>query len=235
VKIQTAILDPHSAEGRRMDILLAAAAGIAILATILQSVPSVDNIYGQLFTFLEVSTTILFTVEYCLRVYFTRPKAAYIFSFYGITDILAILPPILGIFSVFKALRSLRVIRSLRIVRLAKIIRLFLDTNHVKSKQLHLVNVAIYFMSLGTSVLLLASTLYGFEATKSYAYSTIPLAMIQAAKIIVGGLGQAATHTLAGELTVIIGRFVGLALFGLLITVIGTSLTKALFGGEIKK
>jgi voltage-gated potassium channel len=194
-------------------------------------------VFFWLLLLLWVSVTI-FTLEYLARIVVSPRKAKYIFSFWGLVDAVSILPTFLGAVNLtfLKAFRELRILRMLRIMRLVKISRSYIKSqDKAKSEaEFNRLNVVIYFMTLFSMTIILASVLYALEHAQ-HAYSSIPLAMIQSAKILVGGLGQAQTMTLAGEITIIVGRFIGLALFGLLIAIIGGVLHQLLFGSSTKK
>jgi voltage-gated potassium channel len=97
---------------RTFDIVLLILIFGSIFIVILDSVASLRMEYGDLFKTLEWISTILFTIEYLLRVWLSRKPRGYIFSFYGIVDLLAILPTYLSFFVLNSQLLS--VVRALR-------------------------------------------------------------------------------------------------------------------------
>ena len=110
--------------GRLFDILLIFAITSSVLIVMLDSVSEYHDAYGKVFVQIEWIFTILFTLEYILRIYCIRLPSSYIFSFFGIIDFLAILPtyisffiPGAGVFSVIRILRVLRVFRVLKLVQ----------------------------------------------------------------------------------------------------------------------
>ena len=110
--------------GRLFDILLIFAIITSVLIVMLDSVSEYHSSYGKVFSQIEWIFTILFTLEYLLRIYCIRLPSSYIFSFFGIIDFLAILPtyisffiPGAGVFSVIRILRVLRVFRVLKLVQ----------------------------------------------------------------------------------------------------------------------
>ena len=110
--------------GRLFDILLIFAITSSVLIVMLDSVSEYHDAYGKVFIQIEWIFTILFTLEYILRIYCIRLPSSYIFSFFGIIDFLAILPtyisffiPGAGVFSVIRILRVLRVFRVLKLVQ----------------------------------------------------------------------------------------------------------------------
>ena len=84
--------------GRLFDILLIFAIITSVLIVMLDSVSEYHNSYGKVFSQIEWIFTILFTLEYLLRIYCIRLPSSYIFSFFGIIDFLAILPTYISFF-----------------------------------------------------------------------------------------------------------------------------------------
>jgi voltage-gated potassium channel len=233
-KIAVALNSPHSKNFAKVQFIIALVTSISVLGIVLETVSGLGK-YQPVFTIIEWATAVFFIAEYVARVATSKSKVRYIFSFWGIVDFVSVLPTVLGIANLtpLKTVNVLRILRLLRIFRLAKITRAYMHTqDRAKSeKELARLNTTVYFLALFTSVVGLGSLLYVIESSQK-AYENIPLAMIQAAKIILGGLGQVNALTLAGELSIIVGRFVGLALFGLLISVVGKSLNGLLFGKD---
>ena len=120
-------------------------------------------------------------------------------------------------------------------IRIAKISREYLKSHDDAKSQgeSNKINVVIYFLALFTAITIFGSALYLANETQS-AYSNIPLGMLEATKILLGGLGQTNPETMTGQIIMLITRFAGLALFGLLISVIGSILSELLFGKQQK-
>jgi voltage-gated potassium channel len=233
-KIDAALNNHHSRYFAPTQLLIAAVTVISISGIVVETVSSLNN-YHVLFAVIEWLTAIFFAFEYVARLTTSKNKLRYIISFWGLLDLISILPTFLSLanLTALKSVRVLRILRLMRIFRLAKISRAYLET-HDEAKterELTRMSTTIYFLALFSSVIALGSILYILEHTQK-AYENIPMAMIQAAKIILGGLGQAPASTLAGDITIIVGRFIGLALFGLLISVVGKSLNGLLFGKD---
>lgn len=88
----------------------------------LESVPSINHEYRQLLHIMEWLITIVFSIEYLLRIYVVKKPIRYIFSFYGIIDLLAVLPTYLSLIIVGS--HSLVVIRAIRLLRVFRILKL---------------------------------------------------------------------------------------------------------------
>ena len=117
------IFEADTKEGRRFDILLLYAILLSILAVMAESVPSLTEKYGMILTIAEYIFTVLFTLEYLMRIYISPKPRKYIFSFFGIIDLLSTIPKYLSFILVgshsLVALRALRLLRIFRILKLA--------------------------------------------------------------------------------------------------------------------
>lgn len=187
--------------------------------------------YHRLYVVVELATTAFFALEYACRLYSAENKPRYIFSAWGIADLLSIAPTILGIgnLQLLKSGRATSLLRLLRLTRTAKIVRLYLQTHKAHDeRELEKTNMVIYFLALSIAIVSCGSVLYEIEGAQE-AYANIPLGMLQAAKLLLGGLGAAPPLTWAGEIIEVLVRLLGLALFGLLISVVGNGLKRLLF------
>jgi voltage-gated potassium channel len=122
--IHTVIYGTHTPAGKLFDIVLLITILYSIVIVMLESVKSYDNQYHTFFNVSEWIVTILFTIEYILRIICVQQPKKYIFSFYGIVDLLSTIPKYLSFFildtqflAVFRALRLLRVFRILKLIR----------------------------------------------------------------------------------------------------------------------
>ena len=121
-RIHEIIFEADTSTGKWFDIILLIAILASVIAVMLESVVPIELKYGDILFVLEWTFTILFTVEYFLRIYAVRKPSRYIFSFYGIVDFLSILPTYLSIFATGSV--YLMVIRSIRLIRVFRILKL---------------------------------------------------------------------------------------------------------------
>ena len=125
--LQKAIFDIifgyESRAGRWFDIALIVLILSSVTAVLADSVASIHLNYGTIIYRLEWAFTLIFTLEYFLRIYSTTRKRAYLFSFYGIIDLCSILPTYLAF--IFPSAAYLLVIRILRVLRIFRILKLF--------------------------------------------------------------------------------------------------------------
>ena len=108
--------------GKLFDIVLLIAILASVAVVMLDSVLYMRLQYGTLFLYAEWFFTILFTIEYMLRLFSAPNRFRYVFSFFGIVDLLSVLPSYLSL--MFVGVQYLLVIRILRILRIFRVLKL---------------------------------------------------------------------------------------------------------------
>jgi len=217
-----------------LQIFLSLTTGMSIVGLVLATVDSFAK-YHTTFVAMEWASAGVFLLEYLARIWVAEQKLKYVLSFWGIIDLLSIVPSFFGTWGsrFLSYSKELRIIHCIRIVRLAKLSRIFIQTHRGTSHSAEKETIILYFMSLVFSIVSLGSLLYAVEGHQK-AFANIPLAMSQCTRILLGGLSSADPSTILGELSILFTRFVGLALFGLLISVTGKTLERFLFGSHPK-
>ncbi len=121
------IFEADTPAGKHFDVALLIAILLSVLVVMCESVEEIRDEYPLLLARAEWAFTLLFTVEYAIRIACARRPLRYIFSFYGLVDLLAILPTYitaLPIFSGERGVQRLAVIRALRLLRAFRIFKL---------------------------------------------------------------------------------------------------------------
>ena len=122
--IHEVIFEADTPNGKVFDISLLVCIVLSVVVVLLESVEWVKQDYGYLLHTLEWSFTILFTIEYLLRLICTGKPWKYVMSFYGIVDLLAVLPTYIAILWVgSQSLLVIRILRLLRVFRIFKLVR----------------------------------------------------------------------------------------------------------------
>lgn len=116
------IFEADTPAGRLFDIVLLIIILLSVALVMLESMPTVDQQYHSWLRISEWAITIIFSIEYLLRVWVVKRPFRYIFSFYGIIDLLAVVPTYLSL--IFVGGHSLVVIRILRLLRVFRILKL---------------------------------------------------------------------------------------------------------------
>lgn len=218
--------------------ILALVTLISVAGIVLETMPALSE-YGAAFLWIEYVTVFIFTIEYILRTAVARPKRKYVWSFFGIVDLLAIVPTFLGLANLtfLKTARVLRILRFLRMVRLAKLVRVKRagGSDVEEHQRIFRLNLQIYFFALFASIIIFGTLMYIAEGG-SAAFASIPHGMLWATQTILGGISGSTVGafpaTTFGIIVTFLARFAGLALFGMLIAVVGNTLKQYLLGSE---
>jgi voltage-gated potassium channel len=168
-KLKTIIFGTDTPAGKLFDVGLIVTIVLSVLLVMFDSVSEYKTNYGDVFYTAEWIFTILFTIEYFLRIYCIRLPSSYIFSFFGIVDFLAIIPTYLsvilpgaGIFSIIRVLRVLRVFRVLKLVQFmgeADMLRKAMLASRRK--------IFVFLFYVMTLVVVLGSIMYLIEGEKA--------------------------------------------------------------------
>lgn len=188
--------------GRRFDWVLLWLIIGSIAAVFLESISSVRKNYLPVITAAEWFFTIIFTIEYGLRVYSSPNRLKYIFSFYGIIDLLAILPAYLGLF--IPNLQYLLVIRALRWLRVFRILKLtrYLKEGNVLVTALRasMYKITVFLATVITLVTVVGTLMYVIEGEKN-GFTSIPVSIYWAVVTITTvGYGDISPSTPLGQL-----------------------------------
>ena len=125
--LNTMLFEVHSKQGRRVNMSIMALIVVSVLISMSGTLKGMDDIWIERIRMMEEWVTALFAIEFVMRCYAARNVRAYLFSFYGIVDMLAILPMLL-IGDPNLAIRLLRIVRLLKLVRYLRAFRLFIVT-----------------------------------------------------------------------------------------------------------
>ncbi len=218
--------------GKWFDILLIIFIILSVLTIILDSVLELHLAYGEWFYVVEWFFTIIFTLEYVLRLISIKSPFRYVFSFFGIVDILSIIPTYLSLF--FVGTQQLLVIRILRILRVFRILKLVqythqaqMLTNAVKNSR-H--KIFVFFFFIATVLVIFGSMMYLIEGPEND-FTSIPHGIYWAVVTLTTvGYGDIAPHT-------VLGRFVAsfIMLAGYSIIAIPTGIFAAELNKESKR
>ncbi|KJY85200.1 ion transporter [Vibrio galatheae] len=195
------IFGTHTKAGRAFDITLIAAILASLAVLVFESVPSVNANWGIQLRYLEYTFTALFTIEYLLRLYCSPKPTAYAKSFYGVIDLLAILPTYLAFF--FPAATFMGVIRALRIMRIFRILKLvrYLQDSNLLLRSLLMARrkIFIFFSTVAILVTIFGALIYVIEGPKN-GFTSIPQSIYWAiVTITTVGYGDLVPQTALGK------------------------------------
>lgn len=122
-RIYEIIFEADTPAGKFFDLALLATIFISIIVVVLDSVARFHQEYRTLFSILEWTVTVLFTLEYLARIWVVDKPLKYIISVYGLIDLFSLLPTFIGLF-IGPGGSSLMVIRMLRFLRIFRVLKL---------------------------------------------------------------------------------------------------------------
>ena len=169
LRLHELIFEADTPAGKFFDIALILAIILSIIAVIFDSVAEVRNEHGQLLNVIEWIFTILFTIEYGLRIISLGQPWRYIRSFYGLVDLIAILPTYISMF--FLGSQYLMVIRVLRLLRIFRVLKLAQYLNEaeylLKAMRASARKISVFLFAILTLVLIFGSLMYIIEGDES--------------------------------------------------------------------
>ncbi len=195
------IFGTHTPAGKRFDMWLIYAILLSVLVLVLDSVERLHGALDRSFVYAEWAFTLLFTVEYALRLYCTPNRWRYALSFYGIVDLLSILPTYLGlIFGNLNYLLVVRLLRVLRIFRVLKLVRYLEEANLlVRSMVQSRHKIFVFFATVVIIATIFGSLMYVVEGPTN-GFTSIPKSIYWTiVTITTVGYGDITPQTVAGQ------------------------------------
>ncbi len=222
--------------GKAFDIALIGSILISVLIVMLDSIKTLQQDYVQLFTLAEWFFTILFTIEYLLRIYCTDRPIKYIFSFYGIVDLISILPSYLSLLlpgsQYLLVVRVLRVLRVFRILRLAKYVSQANLLMHAirQSRQ----KITVFFFSILVLVTIFGCFMYMIESPAN-GFTSIPKSIYWAiVTLTTVGYGDISPQSDLGQAVAAIVMVMGYAIIAVPTGIFTAELSNVLRGDVLR-
>ncbi len=228
-KLHNVIYESNTTGGKVFDIGLLVLIILSILVVMLDSIKSYHQDYGDLFLALEWAFTILFTIEYILRLICIKKPLRYVFSFLGLIDLLAILPTYLSIF--FIGAQSLLVLRALRLLRVFRIFKLTHFLTEMEFLRVALASsmkkIFIFMLVVLSLVIILGSVMYLVEKGEN-GFHSIPDSIYWAiVTITTVGYGDISPVTPMGKFIASIMMFIGYGIIAVPTGIVTTEMALA--------
>ena len=213
-KLYEIIFEADTKAGKVFDVVLLFIILLSIVLVMLESVPFIRSDFGAELRIMEWAITIIFSIEYILRVFIVRKPVRYIFSFYGIIDFLAVIPTYLSLFIIGS--HSLVVIRVLRLLRVFRILKLTRYTNAGRTlgramwASREKISVFIFFVL--TLVIIIGTLMYLIEG-ETHGFTSIPRSIYWAiVTLTTVGYGDISPQTSPGQFLASIVMIIGYAI-----------------------
>ncbi|WP_020210270.1 ion transporter [Gilvimarinus chinensis] len=201
-KLNRIIFGWESPAGKLFDVCLIWAISISVLVLMLESVEWIVREYDLWLRAAEWTFTLLFTAEYLTRVYCAERRWAYVKSFYGIVDLLSILPSYLAFF--IPGANNLLIIRLLRVLRIFRILKLarYLSEANLLMRTMLLARrkIFVFFSSVLVLSVIFGSLMYMVEGP-AHGFTSIPKSIYWTiVTITTVGYGDIVPQTILGQI-----------------------------------
>ncbi len=228
-KLYVIIYGSDTPVGKAFDVALIVSILASVFVVMLESVTPIRAQYGQALRITEWTFTILFTIEYIVRLVSIRHPKLYARSFFGVVDLLAILPTYLSL--VYAGAQFLLVIRLLRILRVFRVLKLvrYLEEASTLSQALRgsRRKIIVFIFAVVTLVTILGSLMYIVEGGEN-GFDNIPLSVYWAVVTLATvGYGDVVPVTVAGKIVATIIILLGYGIIAVPTGIVTSELTRA--------
>ncbi|MDX1627213.1 MAG: ion transporter [Fulvivirga sp.] len=200
-KVKIIIFDHDTYWGKMFDVILLIVILLSVLAVMLESVEHIKERYGKALYIVEWIFTGAFTIEYLARIIVTEKPWRYIKSFFGIVDLLSIIPTYLSLILVgANSLLIIRSIRLLRVFRVLKMMRFLGEASHLtEALKASRVKITVFIGGVFISVVILGTMMYMIEGAEN-GFTSIPRSIYWAVVTLTTvGYGDIAPNTVLGQ------------------------------------
>ncbi|HET9943649.1 MAG TPA: ion transporter, partial [Terriglobia bacterium] len=202
LRLHDIVFENDTPAGKAFDIAVLVSSRLSVFVVLLESVASIRQAYGNVLRVAEWTFTVLFTIEYILRLACVSKPVRYAFSFFGMVDLFAIVPTYLSL--VLPGTQTLLVIRALRLLRVFRVLKLghyiraarSLGSALSASRQ----KITVFLSSVLTIVVIVGALMYLIEG-EANGFTSIPVSIYWAiVTMTTVGYGDIAPKTILGQL-----------------------------------
>ena len=230
------IFQSDTPAGRRFDSILLLIILASLVIVILDSIDSVHQNYADILAYIEWGFTVVFAIEYALRLYCSPKPLRYALSFYGLVDLLAIVPGILALYySDAQFLLIIRIIRMLRIFRVLKLSPYLKQANYLMtalrgSKQ----KIVVFLLSVSTLVTVFGTLMYVIEGPE-HGFTSIPKGIYWAiVTLTTVGFGDIVPKTPLGQVISSLVMITGYSIIAVPTGIFTAELANAMRGEQLQ-
>lgn len=236
-RLFTIIFEHDTAAGKLFDVCLLVLIFMSLILVMLQSMPAVEARYGRILFVAEWVITILFTIEYILRLLSVKKPLSYATSFYGIIDVLSIIPTILSIFlplsQYLLVIRSLRLMRVFRIFKLTQFVRE--GTTIALALKASARRILVFFAFVLIIAIVMGSVVYVAESPFNSKFSSIPQSIYWCiVTITTVGYGDIYPITAIGKLFASFIMLLGYAIIAVPTGIVTVELTRSARADQVR-
>ena len=201
-KVHEVIYEADTPAGKLFDVILLLVILLSILLVMLESIESIGTKYAYILNVAEWVITILFSIEYIARIISVEKPKTYVFSFYGIIDLLSTIPKYISLFALgTHSLVALRALRLLRVFRILKLTRFIGESaNFGKALKRSRAKIAVFISFVIVLCIILGTVMYLVESNEGSGFTSIPRSVYWAiVTLTTVGYGDIAPITALGQ------------------------------------
>lgn len=235
-QLRIIIFQTDTVAGRRFDKTLLLIILSSLVVVIIDSIESIHHDYANLLASIEWGFTLVFTIEYALRLYCSPKPMRYAFSFYGLVDLLAIVPGVLALYySDAQYLLIIRIIRMLRIFRVLKLGHYLKQANYLLaalrgSKQ----KIIVFLATVSTLVIVFGTLMYVIEGPE-HGFTSIPTGIYWAiVTLTTVGFGDIVPKTPLGQMLSSLVMITGYSIIAVPTGIFTAELANAMRGEQLE-
>jgi len=213
-KLYKVVFGTDSKAGKRFDLILLWIILFSVFVVMLESVPEISNRISKTFITTEWILTIIFSIEYLIRIWISPRRSKYLFSFWGFIDLLSILPTWLSlILPGYHYLLVVRIFRLLRIFRILKLARFIREAQVlIEALKSSLYKISIFLFAVVAIVIFMGTLMYVVEGGRQ-GFTSIPQSIYWAVVTVTTvGYGDMVPHTVLGKFISSIVMIMGYAI-----------------------
>ena len=228
-RLHEIIFEADTAAGKYFDVALIICIVVSVTLVLLDSVGAIQAQWGRALYFSEWFFTILFTIEYLLRLFSVGRPLKYATSFFGIVDLLAILPTYFSI--LFPGSQYMLVIRILRVLRIFRVFKLvqYLSEARLLAQALRASRrkITVFLFTVFAMVIIFGSLMYMLEDASS-GFTSIPQSIYWAiVTLTTVGYGDIAPETILGKTLASLIMIIGYAIIAVPTGIVTVELSQA--------
>ena len=164
------VFEADTPAGKTFDVALLVAIALSVVVVMIESVDDISSEWRQRLVFAEWAFTGLFTLEYMVRLACVHKPLRYAGSFFGIVDLMSVVPTYLSLSVLFQGSQALLVIRTLRLIRVFRIFKLHQYVNETQALMHALratrAKITVFVLLVMTAILILGSAMYLIEGNR---------------------------------------------------------------------
>ncbi len=228
-RLHEVIFEADTPGGKLFDVALLVVILLSVLTVVLESVADFEHRFRSELRALDFLFTVMFTVEYVLRILCVRRKSRYICSFFGVVDLLAVLPGYISL--ILPGSQSLSVIRALRLMRVFRVFKLARYVSEgqflVRALKAARPKMIVFLLFVLTLVVIIGSAMYIIEG-EEHGFSSIPHGIYWAVVTMTTvGYGDIVPGTVAGKVLASIVMILGYAIIAVPTGIVSVELVQA--------